>query len=171
MNKRTISLSLAALLGSASSVAFSAQDYAEVLSATPIYRDVRVSEPRQQCYQQHVVYDNGYSSNVTAGTVIGGVAGGVIGHQIGAGSGNVVATAAGAVIGALSGQRLAAVSTPPPGDGYEEHCTTVNAYHYESRPDGYDVTYRYYGQIYHTRLREDPGPTLPVQVDVRPSSY
>jgi hypothetical protein len=45
-------------------------------------------------------------------------------------------------------------------------CRTVNGY--ETRVVGYDVVYEYHGQRYSTRLPNDPGPRL--AIDVRPTA-
>jgi len=144
------------------------QAYAEVLSSTPVYRQVRVITPRQECYQQQVVY-NDYGNSL-AGTLLGGLVGGVVGHQIGRGSGNAIATGLGAVVGASVGNNIARANAGQQ-VGYQQRCTVVNDVHYEQRPDGYDVTYRYGGRIYRTRLPYDPGPRLLVNVNVAPAAY
>src|SRR5207249_3534948 len=77
--------------------------YAEVLSSRPIVHQVRVSQPRQECWDERVVYQQPRYYGPGPGTIIGGIIGGVIGHQFGGGSGQAVATAAGAVIGASAG--------------------------------------------------------------------
>lgn len=160
-----------------------ATDYAQVLSARPLYREVRVSEPQRECWDEPVVYrdevyerGSRYSSQAerTVGTVLGGVIGGAIGHQFSAGSGQQIATAIGAVVGAdlarnrydrddryrepVRRERVA----------YESRCRSYEQTRYEQRIDGYDVTYRYRGQVYRTQLPYDPGARLPVRVDVTP---
>jgi len=92
-------------------------EYARVIDAQPIYREVRTREPRQECWieeQQRVVgyedttrYEQGIArqpqSNHSSGDVIiGGVIGGVIGNQLGRGhsrNSRTGATVAGAIIG------------------------------------------------------------------------
>jgi uncharacterized protein YcfJ len=146
--------------------------YAQVLSATPVYRPVQIAEPRQECYQQPVVYDRGYRGGSFAGSLIGGLVGGVVGHQFGSGGGRVLATAAGAVIGANVGAGIGARNDYESGQvGYREECRTVADYRTEQRADGYDVTYRYGGRIYRTHLPYDPGPGLRVNVNVAPAGY
>lgn len=148
-------------------------EYAQVVSADPIYQSVRVSRPRQECWDERVTYrDPGYQANVTAGTILGGIIGGVAGHQIGGGHGRDVATAVGAVIGAGVGNNATSRNRGQyERSGYETRCETVNDVDYEQRIDGYDVTYRYNGQIYQTRMPYDPGRRIPVNVDVRPAGY
>lgn len=167
-------------------------DYAQVLSAQPIYSEVRVRSPREECWQERVVYrdevrndyrDDYRSSSAadrTIGTVIGGVIGGAIGHQFSQGSGRQIATAIGAVVGADVGRN--AVNNNRYNDrgsryetrervAYEPRCRTVEDARYESRIEGYDVTYRYNGQVYQTRMAYDPGARLPVNVQVSPLRY
>jgi len=160
-------------------------DYAQVVSARPIYSSVRVSEPRQECWDERVTYreevrdDYRRSRNGdrVIGAVLGGVIGGAIGHQFSEGSGKKIATAVGVVVGSEIGRNRV-------NDGYErrEHgsreqvryeprCRTIHDARYEQRIQAYDVTYRYQGQIYRTELPYDPGPRLPVQVDVSPRRY
>ncbi|MGH8517695.1 MAG: glycine zipper 2TM domain-containing protein [Panacagrimonas sp.] len=153
-------------------------DYAEVVSAEPIYRTVRIEQPRRECWDERVVYnesrDDGYwMNNGTAGGLIGAIAGGVVGHQFGNGRGKKAATALGAVIGAGVGQRVAVENSRPRGGsyervGYEERCETVNDYRTEQRVEAYDVSYRYGGRVYNTTMPYDPGNRIPVDVNVRP---
>lgn len=164
-------------------------DYAQVLSARPLYTEVRINEPRQECIDERVVYrDRGederedYSSaDRTIGAVIGGVIGGAIGHQFGNGSSRQIATAIGAVVGADIGRNAVHNSEREASRdydrgrrervGYEPRCRTVYNNRYEQRIQGYDVTYRYAGQVYNTQLPYDPGARLPVQVQVSPLRY
>lgn len=166
------------------------QDYVQVLSTRPIVREVRISEPRQECYDERVVYrdqyrndDNDYNRSVnradrTIGTVLGGVIGGAIGHQFGEGSGRQIATAIGAVVGADVGRNAVSDSQRNAYGGnnsnyrervaYEPRCRTLENSRYEQQVQGYDVTYRYNGQVYTTQMPYDPGSRLPVRVDVSP---
>ena len=169
-------------------------DVATVISATPIYE--RVSAPRRECFTEQVTaYDErrvpqpvqpqyvAEPRPVTgAGAVLGAIVGGVIGHQFGNSSGgHDRGTAAGAVIGGLignniertggtydSGYRRAAYAVERvPVTRDVQRCNVVPDYRDEVR--GYDVRYRYHGREYQTRLAYDPGPTLPINVEVRPS--
>jgi uncharacterized protein YcfJ len=152
-------------------------DTAEVVSAEPIYRTVRIETPRRECWDERVTYtedrDDGYwMNNGTAGGLIGAIAGGVVGHQFGSGRGRKAATALGAVIGAGVGQRVAVQNSRPRATyertGYEERCQTVTDYRTEQRVEAYDVQYRYGGRIYNTTMPYDPGNRIPVDVNVRP---
>jgi uncharacterized protein YcfJ len=110
-------------------------------------------------------------SDNPAGAILGGIIGGVTGHQIGGGHGRDVATALGAVIGAGIGGQSGRGYDGGERVNYEQRCDTVNAYRYEERVDGYDVTYRYNGRLYNTRLPYDPGRRIALNVDVQPARY
>lgn len=149
------------------------------------YDERRVRRANPDAYAE----SRGYSSNsegrgVGAGAVLGAILGGVVGHQFGNSSGGRDrGTAAGALIGGLIGHDIERNK----GDSYSDsnyrraaydvervpvtrevqRCNVVNDYREEVR--GYDVRYRYGNREYTTRLAYDPGPTMPVSVDVRPS--
>lgn len=150
--------------------------YARVVDSRPIFRRVRVTEPRHECWDEEVVHRErpGYwVDDRAAGTILGAIAGGVAGHQVGKGRGQDAATALGAVIGAGAGQQLAARHAPAPAEHVtvEQRCRTVHDTRFEERVAGYDVTYRFNGRLYHTRMPYDPGDRIPVRVDVEPVSY
>ena len=147
-------------------------DYARVEHVQPIVTQVRVSSPRQECWQEQVSYQErpGFFEANT-GLILGGLAGGLIGGQIGHGRGRKIATIGGSVLGAGLGYDYQYRHHPPVSGGrvgYEDRCRTVDEVHTEERVQGYDVAYRYNGQIFHTRLPYDPGNRIRVGVDVRP---
>jgi uncharacterized protein YcfJ len=136
-----------------------------------------------------VRYDD--SPRVGAGTVVGAVIGGAIGRQFGNSSGGRDrGTAAGAILGAVIGSQVERDSRYAEANydrGYErsnernyrraeyervpvtrtvERCNTVTETREEIR--GYNVTYRYQGRDYTTRMPYDPGSTIQVDVGVRP---
>jgi uncharacterized protein YcfJ len=144
-------------------------DQAKVIQVEPIYTTVRISIPQEECYQEEVrtpVYNN--HSNGTA--VVGGVIGGLVGHQLGRGKKG--ATIAGTILGAAIGKNAGRE-----GDRYSEHvsyqdrCSTHVSYRMEERIDGYNVTYRYQGEIFTTRMDQHPGKQLRVRVQVSPVVY
>ena len=147
--------------------------YAKVVRAEPIYREVRVRGPRQVCEEVPVIERTRYRGGADPNAVLfGAVIGGVIGHQFGSGRGNDAATAAGALIGA----NHAASNSYRSGrvverEVIETRCETVSAARYEERIEGYDVTYRYQGRLYHTRTHYDPGKRIRVRVEVTPARW
>jgi len=178
MNRKlTLTAALAALLASAPVLADHDDDryedrdgragveYARVVSSTPIFRQVRVSVPREECHDERVVYrDPGYHNG---DALFGAILGGVAGHQFGSGRGNAAATAAGALIGASIAQDRHGVRERV---AYEPVCTTYSDYRYDERIEGYDVAYKLHGRVYHTRMSHDPGNRIPVRVNVSPVS-
>jgi len=116
------------------------------------------------------------------GTIIGAIVGGVVGSLFGKGDGRKVATAAGAVAGGVIGNNVAAsndqraaqsaqfepVPTPPQGANANPRCrdTGNNA---QRRIVGYDVEYRYAGEVYMARLAYDPGDRMRVRISVVPA--
>jgi len=102
------------------------------------------------------------SNRSATGSVVGGVAGAVLGSQVGGGSGNKAATAVGGIAGAVVGDRVA--NPDQSRTEQVERCREVAS----SREvlKGYDVTYRYQGQDFTTRLPYKPGSTLRVGVSL-----
>ena len=139
--------------------------WANVLRVDPVYGVTRTSVPSQQCYNQPVVRQD--RGNSTAGTLLGAVVGGVLGHTIGKGDGRTAATVAGAVAGGAVGNRAS-----DHGGTYESsetRCQQVNTVSEQRRIVGYDVEYRYRGEVYMSRLSYDPGDRLRVRISVTPA--
>jgi uncharacterized protein YcfJ len=138
--------------------------WADVLRADPVQGVTRTEVPRQECYEQPVVRHEG--GNSTAGTVLGAVIGGVLGNTVGKGDGRKAATVAGAVAGGAIGNRTNR------GRDYETtqtQCREVSSVSEQRRIIGYDVEYRYRGEVYTSRLSYDPGERLRVRVRVDPA--
>ena len=138
--------------------------YGEVLDARPIYRTTHRPRAQEVCWEEPVeYYRRGHGS--PAGTLVGALIGGVVGNQFGSGSGRRAATAAGVLIGAAAGndasRRGGYVSR-----GYEQRCEIRRDWEPARDIVGYDVTYRYRGEIYQTRTDYDPGDSIRVRVMV-----
>ncbi len=148
-------------------------DYAQVIDVRPVVRIVTVTTPERECWEEQREYTvRRPSAGVAGSTLFGAIVGGVIGHQFGSGSGNDAATAAGALIGAAVGSDSARRRGADYEDVYTRpvrRCQTNYSSREEERIDGYDVTYRYHGQKYRTRMPYDPGARLRIRVDVRPA--
>jgi hypothetical protein len=95
------------------------------------------------------------------GGLAGAVTGAAIGSQIGGGAGTAAAMLIGTVGGALLGNNVEANNMRAQ-QAAMPTCTTETTY--ENRTVGYDVTYQYAGQQYTTRMPDDPGPTVRLQV-------
>ncbi|AGG88356.1 MULTISPECIES: glycine zipper 2TM domain-containing protein [Rhodanobacter] len=139
--------------------------WADVLRADPVQGVTRTEVPRQECYEQPVVRREG--GNSTAGTVLGAVIGGVLGNTVGKGDGRKAATVAGAVAGGAIGNR--ASSRGSEYESTQTQCREVSSISEQRRIIGYDVEYRYRGEIYTSRLNYDPGERLRVRVRVDPA--
>lgn len=145
-------------------------DYAKVVSAEPIVRQVRVSIPREECWEEEVpVYHSGYRSATPM--ILGGIIGGVVGNTVGKGRGRDAATVAGTILGGSVGRDVGHDRQRP--DGYsiaqETRCRQVVDYRDEERIEGYWVTYRYQGEDYVTRMQSEPGNRIRVRVSVQPA--
>lgn len=157
---------------------YAGYDYARVIDVEPLRTRVRVSEPRQECFQE-TRYEGGYERggrDTVTPTILGGLLGAAVGHQIGHGDGRRVATVAGAVIGGAIAHDAADRQDRDYGYArYDEpqpytvqRCATRYEDRWEERIDGYRVTYDYHGRRGVMQLPYDPGDQVRVRVDVRP---
>lgn len=139
--------------------------WADVLRVDPVYGYARTDYPREECRDVQVEHREGYDNKV-GGAVIGAIVGGALGSTVGKGDGRKAATIAGAVIGGTVGHNVA-------GEGYSRHaetrCRVINGVVEERRIMGYDVQYRYRGDIYASHLDYDPGERVRVRVSVTPA--
>lgn len=138
--------------------------WAEVLRVDPVYAAV-AQPPPQQCSPQTVTHED---HNHTGGTVLGAIVGGVLGHTVGKGNGRTAATVAGAVAGGAIGNRVSAAHDRSY-TTQETVCQPVDDYAPQQQIVGYDVEYRYRGEVYMSRLPYDPGERLRVRVSVAPA--
>jgi uncharacterized protein YcfJ len=137
-----------------------ATEYGTVVSVTPVVAAVPVAQ--QQCADQPVYYQQ---PTTGAGALIGAIAGAAIGNTMGAGAGRAVATGIGFVAGSAIGNQVEAQGRPPV-EGSQQRCSTVSRY--ENRTVGYDVVYDYQGVRRSTRLAQDPGERIALDVQVAP---
>jgi len=137
------------------------EEYAEVVSVTPLTEEVRT--PREQCVDQQVTKQAPVKDeHRLTGTVIGAVAGGVLGNALGGHGSNTGAKVAGAAVGGIAGHEIQrkmqendTVTTT------EQHCETV--YDTSQRNAGYQVTYKIGSTTGQVKLDHDPGPRIPVR--------
>ena len=147
-------------------------DYAQVIRTEPVIRTVQVSQPQRECWDEEIErpVSSARSNNVGA-TVFGGLVGAAVGHRLGRGhSSRGLATAAGTVVGAAVGNGLSKKGSAE--DSYRvdtvKRCRVSHETYTEERIDGYDVTYRYRGETFTTRMPYDPGKQIRVNVSVAP---
>ena len=122
----------------------------------------QVGIPQQQCVDQPAIVQQRTSGD---GALLGALVGGVIGHNLGDGFGRSAATGLGVVVGSVVGDRTEAASTPMVEVPLR---TCQNSTRYETRVMGCDVVYEYSGQRYSTRLAQDPGAQVALNVSVGP---
>lgn len=139
--------------------------WADVLRVDPVYGVTRTATPTQQCYNQQVVQQT--PGNKGLGTVLGAVVGGVLGSTIGHGRGNTAATVGGAVVGGAVGNSVASGGQTYTTD--QTVCQPGSQVSEQRQIIGYDVEYRYHGDVYMSRLSYDPGERLRVRVNVAPA--
>jgi uncharacterized protein YcfJ len=144
-------------------------EYATVLEARPLYREVKVSKPVRECWDEPV-YQTRREHKSAGGMLAGGLIGGIIGHQIGKGRGNKVATVVGTLIGAQVGHQAVNgdARAQHTVSGYEEHCKTDHRVSYEEVLDGYDVSYEYRGRQYQLVMPYDPGRHIKMRIEFAP---
>ncbi|MET0065122.1 MAG: glycine zipper 2TM domain-containing protein [Candidatus Thiodiazotropha sp.] len=145
------------------------RDTAKVIDVQPVYRTEQVSEPERSCWDEEVERYIPDEQRYT-GTVLGGIIGGVVANSVsrGRGRGRDAATLAGTLLGGAIGHDLShARHSAQVVTSRERHCEVVQHTYEEERLQGYDVTYRYKGRIFHTFTQDHPGERIPVNVSVR----
>jgi len=150
---------------------------ATVTDVQPIVRIVRVSTPREVCWDEPIRQVNparGSHRQSFVPTVLGGIIGGVVGNHFGGGRGKDAMTVAGVLLGAsvgrdagYRGQQVAARSGPQYVSA--RRCEIEESIHEEERIEGYRVGYRFQGRDYVTRMHQEPGRSIRVRVRVRPA--
>ncbi|MFT6436999.1 MAG: hypothetical protein ACJAVI_005073 [Candidatus Azotimanducaceae bacterium] len=148
-------------------------DYATVIDADPVIKIVKISTPREECWEEEVVYRDRYENrNGALGPVLGGVIGGALGNAVGHKKKNKqVGAVIGAVLGATLGKAVAdsnANRRDNVSRGTEERCKVYHDYREEERIVGYQVRYRYNDETYSTRTDIDPGDTIKIRLAVTP---
>jgi uncharacterized protein YcfJ len=144
-------------------------DFARVVNVTPQVE--QVNRPRQECRTEYVTTQRQQpAQRGVGGSIVGGVAGGLLGNQVGGGTGRTAATAAGAILGAVVGDRMENSAGPNGATVVEQQpvrqCYMVDQW--ETRNNGYNVTYEYHGRTSTALMPYDPGERMRVRVSVTP---
>lgn len=173
MKKSMFTASLAGgLLLIASTTSFSAEsyrDWARVTDVEPVYETVRTSYPEERCRERYHPSDYGKRHhNANAPVVLGAIVGGVVGNQFGKGRGKDAATVAGALLGGALAHDATRSSGRIEPVRHRKHCKIVDRYDERREIVGYDVTYRYKKQTFHTHTRKHPGDRIAIRVTVEP---
>lgn len=133
--------------------------YARVVSSQPVYREVAVDVPYQNCGVERVGYRAANRRDSATGAIVGGVIGAAIGHEVGGRHDALFAGLAGASIGqsiADSGGRTY----------YEDRevCSTSYRTEYRRELVGYNVGYDYDGRVYYTESARHPGTSIRIDI-------
>lgn len=145
---------------------------AKVTNIEPIIKNIQISTPRRECWQEEIsrpVYTHQNRGHGNA--LFGGIIGGIVGNQFGRGDGKTAATVVGSIIGATVGNDITQQqhrTTRSERVDVEQHCKVTHTSESEQRIEGYWVTYRYKDEIFTTRMNEQPGEHLKIRVQVTP---
>lgn len=135
-------------------------DTARVVRVAPQIE--QYNQPRQECHTEYR-QQQPQGRNV-GGSILGGLAGGILGNQVGGGNGRTAATAAGAIAGAIVGDRVE--NNQQQDQQQVQQCRTVD--NWQSRNNGYSVTYEYNGHNYTSVMPYDPGERVRLRVSLNP---
>ena len=147
-------------------------DHARVLNVDPITETLTHRVPTETCWTERVRYesrgDHSYTPSIIGG-ILGAAVGNSLGHKRHKTNRAIKAVALGA-LGASIGNEISRNHNRSSAVTYrnEERCEVTYDTSYEEQIVGYDVTYRYRGETYHTKMDYDPGNKIRVRVNVRP---
>lgn len=145
-----------------------AYEYAKVVDARPVYATVRYPVDEEVCWDE-LVWRREPAVHSATPTILGAIIGSVVGHELGHGHHKDVTTVAGAALGGSIGYDVSRQRHP---DSYytetQRRCEIQRGWRTEETISAWDVSYRYHGEIYTTRMREAPGDRIRVLVQVQP---
>jgi uncharacterized protein YcfJ len=146
----------------------SAYEYAKVVDARPVYATVRYPVDEEVCWDE-LAWRREPAVHSATPTILGAIIGGVVGHGLGHGHHRGATTVAGVALGSSIGYDISQQRHP---DSYytetQKRCEIQRSWRTEETISGWDVTYRYHGEIYQTRMHEEPGDRIRVLVQVQP---
>ena len=167
----------------------SSYDYAKVVEVNPVVESYQVNNPIEKCWdQRQTVRNSDYSQGrhkSRTPEIFGAIIGAAVGNQIGkhgGGRARDVATVAGAVLGGSVArdikkdkQRRRDHYDDERNGGYEsaryetvQRCEVQDSYTTREEIVGYEVAYKYRGNVFHTQMGEHPGERIKVKVTVDP---
>lgn len=157
-------------------------DYAKVTDVEPVYETIVQSIPVEQCWNERVrarpadYYERRHSATPT---LIGALLGGALGNELGHHKRNKqVGAVVGGILGGSIGHDIAhqRARRHNQSSGHVEYhtverCSVDHERVEEQRLVGYDVSYRYRGNLYTTFMEQSPGDKLRVSVNVTPVDF
>ncbi|MFT5889237.1 MAG: hypothetical protein ACI9BO_002063 [Zhongshania sp.] len=143
---------------------YSSTRYARVTHISPVYERISYTVPSEHCRQETEVRQHRSNAAPILGAILGGALGNELGHHK---SNKRVGTIVGAVLGATVATDIAISRS---GTHYQtvDRCEIENREEWREEIVGYNVSYRYQGVIFHTRLPYNPGKHIEIEVNVRP---
>ena len=143
------------------------EDFGKVVRVVPQVE--QINRPRQECRTEYVQVQAPPQQRSAGGSIVGGIAGALLGSQVGGGNGRTAAAAAGAIAGAVVGDRVDNQNNYQGGvqEQAVKQCRQVD--HWESRNNGYQVTYDYRGRNYTSIMSYDPGERIRLRVSIEPA--
>jgi len=158
----------------------SVYDYAKVVDVQPLIETYQVNQPVEQCWDERVSrtsYDNygrNNRRNSNTSQILGAIIGGAIGNRFGHGNGRKIATVAGAVLGSSIGRDVQNSKRHQnyhnANLGYDtvQRCEFRDSYVTKEQVVGYDVAYKYRGNVFHTKMAQKPYGKIKVMITVNP---
>jgi uncharacterized protein YcfJ len=145
-------------------------EMARVTRVRPIYREIKVTEPVSECWDEPVQSSHRRKHEHSGGSMlVGGLIGGLIGHQFGKGRGKKLATAVGTIVGAQLGHESnRSKRRHQKTVQYETHCNTRHQVSYEEVIDGYEVNYSFKGRQYEIEMPYHPGKRIKMRIQYTP---
>ena len=159
-------------------------DYAKVVDVSPVVETYQVNHPVEKCWDERVSvreYDRSPRSKSATPVIAGAILGGLVGNRVGKrGGGNArdVATVAGAVLGGSIGRDVKLRNRGKYDRNYSkghrtsyktvQHCELQDSYVTKEKVVGYDVAYKYRGNVFYTQLDQHPGDKIKVKITVDP---
>lgn len=148
-------------------------DYAKVVNVEPVVETYQVNNPVQHCWNERVQHRTHSRKSSYTPEVFGAVIGAAVGNRFGKGSGRDAATVAGALLGTTLARDVKHKHKPrynKHNNGYQtvQRCETRDDYSTQERVVGYDVAYKYRGNVFYTQMDQRPGDKIKVRVSVNP---
>ncbi len=150
-------------------------DTAQVVTVKPIYQTVNVGHRRGQCWNKRARKPHPEPmDHANTGIVTGRIISDAVGHQFahnGCEKAAIIASFRPAASMDHDQKHSDHPGTHCPGYRFEKHGKIPHDCQSHDAIVGYRVKYRYRGWIYRTRMRNNPGDTIRVRVDLIPMEY